>query len=373
MNCPIQIVEYFMFKSVKIIVLSLCIICIKNTLNSQNESLRKEVDKIIKYDADFDYVNHPGFIIAIIDNDSTWILPYYNDSLHQENIFEIGGVSKVFTSLYALKLIDEQKLKLSDTINNLLPNEFRNEALNDFTIQDLLTHRIPFPKRPDDLAKKETELHNPYLNYSKKDLLNFYRDFNSPHKSRFEPNILHYSHVNHSLLEIIIEQIEDRPFDQIINEFLVNNLGLRHSNFSTSGEHIVQGYGLGDQEIDPLSFSSFNASEGMKSTLEDLISFVLQNLDRAPSELIKKSQEKIEKAKVSKQLSFSPAWYILKYRRSPYIYTHSGATEGHKAYVHFCPDTGTGVVILSQSVKGTGELGLLILRMINYNWKRKSR
>lgn len=362
-----------MFKSVKIIVLLICIICINNVLFAQNESLRKEVDKIIKYDADFDYLNHPGFIVAIIDNDSTWILPYYNDSLGKENVFEIGGISKVFTSLYVLELVNKGKLDFSDTINSLFPIEFRNNALNQHTIQDLLTHRIPFPKRPDNLAMREMNLNNPYQNYSKLDLLNYYKDFRPPPQKKFQPQILHYSHINHGLLEIIIESIEEQPFETIIDEYLRNSLGMKKSYFSEIEDTIVQGYGLGDQQTEPLNFNSFNASEGMKSNLEDLIHFVRLNLQKDPGKIVKSSQEKIQKAKVSQQLSFSPAWYILKYRRSPYIYTHSGGTEGHRAYVHFCPETGTGVIILSQSTKGTGELGLLILRMINYNWKRKSR
>jgi CubicO group peptidase (beta-lactamase class C family) len=79
-----------------------------------------------------------------------------------------------------------------------------------------------------------------------------------------------------------------------------------------------------------------------------------------------------KQSKVSKSLSHSYGWYILQSKSTGSLYTHSGGTERHKAYMHFKPSTKTGIVILSRSSEGTGELGMLILRMINYNWKRKN-
>lgn len=69
------------------------------------------------------------------DDGKTKIVPMQTDS-----IFDMSSVTKLFTCIVLLKLIDEKKIKLTDKISDL-DSRFIN--LLGVTVEDLLTFRIP--------------------------------------------------------------------------------------------------------------------------------------------------------------------------------------------------------------------------------------
>lgn len=69
------------------------------------------------------------------------------------------------------------------------------------------------------------------------------------------------------------------------------------------------------------------------------------------------------------QLSVSMGWHNIN-KNHFNIVMHTGMTSGHSAFVGMVRETKTAVVIFANSSLGTQDLGLQILRLINYNWKR---
>ena len=342
-------------------------------LSAQHEALRKEIDKIIRFDTELSYDEHPGYVVGIIDNDSTYILNFGLQEIDTFDMFEIGGLTKVFTADLVLSLEESGMLNLNDKINSFFPMEFRNENLDNYDISDLLMHQIAFPKRPSDLSKKEFDLSNPYAYYTKMDLLNYYQSFLPPKRKKWSREVLHYSHINYALLELIIETTTKMPYEKALQDFLLKALKLQSTTATLDKNNVTAGFDMMNETPSPWTYASFKASEGMYSNLNDLLSFMRSNLGIAEHEsnsVITKSLIKQKDSKVSDKLGHSYAWYILSSRKTGDIFTHSGSTERHKVYMHFVPRTSTGVIILSRSVEGTGELGMLILRLINYNWKR---
>jgi hypothetical protein len=55
------------------------------------------------------------------------------------------------------------------------------------------------------------------------------------------------------------------------------------------------------------------------------------------------------------------------------ILSQSGLTSGYNSFACMVPETSTAVIVLSNSIYGTQDLGLQILRMINENWKREAQ
>lgn len=340
-------------------------------VNAQKNNLEKQVDKIIKHESNIDLGAHPGFIIAIIDNDSTFVLNYGQAEITSKEIFEIGGLTKVFTANLALQLSNLGLLDLDKKINEYLPQEYRNTKLSQYALSDLLIHKIPFPKRPTNISLQNKT--QPYINYSKGQLLNYYKNFLPIPNKKWKRKSLYYSHINYGLLEIIIEQHLTEKFESLMDFYLLDKLGLNSSGITVNSDSITSGYNLNRTKSKPLSFNSFAASEGLKSNMEDLTRYLKLNLQLYSSELDSTMQycfEFQEDALSVNNISHSYGWYLIHLNESTKIVTHSGGTEMHRASMHFIPKTKTGVIILSKSNQGTGELGMLILRMINYNWKR---
>ena len=128
-------------------------------------NLRTEIDKIIRFDTDLDINNHHGFILGIIDHDSTYILNFEgNQSLPRLDAslrFQIGGLSKVITAGVLTVLESMEYLDLNDRINNDLPNNYKNINA-DLTWMDLMTHHSGLPKQPAGIGIKQVAPNDPY-------------------------------------------------------------------------------------------------------------------------------------------------------------------------------------------------------------------
>lgn len=338
-------------------------------LSGQMRELYTEIDKIIRYDTEIKYPIEKSFIVGVIKGDSTYILNFGDEHIDTFDLFEIGGVTKVFTSTLATKLHQEDLIDLNKSVNTYLPDNYKNTDLESYTLADLLMHQINFPKRPANLAKKEYDISNPYAYYTKQNVLEYYANFKPPGKLKLAPVHLSYSHVNYALVEIILESEMKMPLEDLFQFYLFQEWEMQHTSLAMPGLNLSTGYDRSNMIPEPWTFQSFAGSEGLVSCLNDLLHFTRLSMD-SNDPIFSGAQEIHEKSKIYNKLAHSYAWYIMSSRRTGDLYTHSGQTERHKAYIHFKPESRTGVVILCQSSEGVGELGMLILRMINNNWKK---
>jgi CubicO group peptidase (beta-lactamase class C family) len=106
--------------------------------------LRQQLERIL---AD---THTPGVSVAIVHRDGPeWIAGLgksdvaSNHATGPETLFRIGSTSKAFASLSILKLVDEGKLSLQDTVHQLIPEiwfENRWESTDPVRVVDLLEH-----------------------------------------------------------------------------------------------------------------------------------------------------------------------------------------------------------------------------------------
>lgn len=352
---------------------------ISTSVRGQVDDLRKEIKKIIKYDTQLDLEGNPGFIISVIDQDSIYQLPFGNqysdrNSLPSQNdIYEIGSITKPFTALLTIALYERGFFSLEDPINNHLHRNHRNPRLESITIHDLLSHTSGLPKHPDFFGRRMKEPQNPYKHYGKDDLLNYYMAFIPKDLPVFE-----YSHTNFALLEIILENATGSDLQQLMTKYIWNPMKMDNTFLEWNKEsqvNICPGYDKASRLTQPWEFSSFSASEGIKSTPKDLSIFIQHQINVLESSLDKAIlgvQEIQIPQSLNKAISTSYGWQIYNRKKDGYpIYTYTGRTSGHNAFIAYVKETKTAVIILSNSVLGTEDLGLQVLRLINYNWKRK--
>jgi len=340
------------------------------SLLGQSDDLRTEIDKIIRFDTEIDFKKTPGFIVSVIDNDRVFHYAFGNKikgdhvQLTADDIFEIGSVTKVFTATLISTLVKEGKMSLEDPVNNYIPLDFQNPRLTKLTISDLIHHQSGFPKRPAFFGKKEKDLRSPYAHYTYADLLKYYRDY-IPEKNSFV-----YSHTNYALLELIAEKVTGKSFDDAIREAIFLPLSMDNSfvDFPEKKQNLIApGYDRSQKVTPPWIFSSFKASEGIKTTPTDLVQFVNGFLDKPALDSSLMGEQNAKS--FNDRLGIQMGWHTIHMNDFD-ILTHTGKTSGHSAFVGLVRETNTAVIILANSWVGTDDLGLQILRMINYNWKR---
>jgi len=130
--------------------------------------------------------------------------------------FRIGSISKTFTAVIILQLIEENKLNLETTLDKFFP-QIQNSA--EITIEHLLRHRSGihnFTSDPDyqsynQNAKTEAEM------------LEIFNQL----KPDFKPGEKYsYSNTGYVLLSYIAEKIEGKKYSEILNSRIVKPLKL---------------------------------------------------------------------------------------------------------------------------------------------------
>lgn len=90
------------------------------------------------------YFKIPGMAIAIHQNDSTIYENYLGiadietkTKLHQKSLFPIASITKTFSAVLLMKLVEEGKLSLKDPVNQYLSKPVFNDSIS---IQHILSH-----------------------------------------------------------------------------------------------------------------------------------------------------------------------------------------------------------------------------------------
>jgi len=189
-----------------------------NLNTSKLDSLFEVLDKsgefmgsiALSYDGTIIYTNAIGFADIETQTKATTNTKY-----------RIGSISKMFTATLVLKAIEENKIKLEQTIENYFPTV---ENANKITIENLLNHRSGIHSFTNDKAfiTYLTEYKTP------EEMVQIISNF----KSDFEPNTKgDYSNSNYVLLSIILEKVYDSSLKDLITEKIATPLHLKNTYY----------------------------------------------------------------------------------------------------------------------------------------------
>src|SRR5258708_2901435 len=135
------------------------------------------------------------------------------------NRFRIGSITKVFTATMILQLVEEGKLKLSDTLDKFFPQIPNAQKI---TIAQILAHRSGIPNsRPTSKTNAVT----------KDELLAII----SKGTPDFEPDTKHsYSNSGYFILGLIVEKLTVKSYGEALKERITSKIGLKDT-YATTG------------------------------------------------------------------------------------------------------------------------------------------
>jgi CubicO group peptidase (beta-lactamase class C family) len=201
-----------------------------------------------------------GFGLA----DMEWNIPNQPDTK-----FRLGSITKQFTSMLILQLVQQGKLKLELPISNYLP-DYPKKNGDAITIHHLLTHTsgIPdFTSFPDFFKDRSRNT------YSPEELVNYFADSTLQFKpgEQFE-----YSNSGYVLLGLIMEKVTGKSYEDLLKDNILfplrmNNTGYDHNR--TLLKNRASGYdknGLDYVNASFLDMSIPYSAGAIYSTVEDL-------------------------------------------------------------------------------------------------------
>jgi CubicO group peptidase (beta-lactamase class C family) len=272
--------------------------------------------------------------------------------LTKEHSFQLASVSKPFTSIAILQLIEENKINLKDTIQKFFP-EFPYYGI---TIHQLLSHRsgmsqyTHFCDAPDSIwPDKSVTMNNqdvieiisrivPLINYKPN------------HK-------YYYCNTNYLLLASIVEQVSELSFKKYVKKYIFNPSGMISSTIydRTNFEDLVlpaQGY---ENKIpwEDVYLNGVVGDKGVYSTTEDLLKF-----DRALKEniFISDSLKKLAFSKMNLDKNgnknYGYGFRLKEHEKYGKIVYHTGWWKGFRSYFIKVIDKNQTIVVLNNVKRG---------------------
>ena len=174
-----------------------------------------------------------------------------NAPVKPESVFEIGSMTKQFTAITILMLMEKGKLNLNDEITKYIPDYPTNGKK--ITIHHLLTHTSGIKsytsmKALNDIASKDL---------TPIELIDFFKnepmDFNPGDKFK-------YNNSGYIILGHIIESITGQSYASFIEEHLFKKLGMTSSLFA-SHRKVIKNRAYGYQKKEDYVLSLIHISE----------------------------------------------------------------------------------------------------------------
>ena len=186
-----------------------------------------------------------------------------------ETKFRLGSITKQFTAVLTLQLVEQGKLKLDGKISDYLP-DYRKDIGDKVTIHHLLTHTSGIPSYTGQPGFFENVSRNPYK----------VSDFVAKYASgnlEFDPGSKYaYNNSGYFLLGAIIERVTGKTYEQVLQENIFNPIGMKNTGYdhhNTLMEKRASGYARnldGYTNAPYLDMSIPYAAGSMYSTVEDL-------------------------------------------------------------------------------------------------------
>ena len=183
--------------------------------------------------------------------------------------FRLGSITKQFTAMLTLQLVEQNKLKLDGKISEYLP-DFRKDIGEKVTVHHLLTHTSGIPSYTSLPGFFANVSRNPYK------VAEFVKTYTSGNLE-FEPGTkFSYNNSGYFLLGAIVERITGKSYEQALKEMILDPLGMKNTGYDNHDPLLAKrasGYAKtanGYTNAPYLDMSIPYAAGSMYSTVEDL-------------------------------------------------------------------------------------------------------
>jgi D-alanyl-D-alanine-carboxypeptidase/D-alanyl-D-alanine-endopeptidase len=310
-----------------------------------------------------------GAVVGIIDAHGTRFISYGKfdqarpELISPDSLFEIGSVTKVFTSLLLADMVKRGEVALTDPLSKFLPSGVKLPQRNGQSIRliDLANHTSGLPRLPSNLNPAASA--NPYADYSVEQLLTFLSTYELPRDigAKYE-----YSNLGVGILGQVLAMRAGSDFETLIKTRITQPLGMNSTTIALNAD-LKSRMTIGHNErLNPVAnwdIPTLAGAGALRSDANDMLQFVGAHLGLVKTSLKPAMQSMLTKLTPTENpnVSIGLGWHTLKHHDANIVW-HNGGTGGFRSFVGFNPARKVGVVVLSNTAnEGFDDIGRHIL------------
>lgn len=292
--------------------------------------------------------NNTQLSLAVIRNGASAFIGIerLNDRIiltqNHEDIYEIGSITKVFTSTLLADLVLKKALRLEDTITKSLPKGITIDAAISF--KQLANHTSGLTRLPSNLDFTKVDLQDPYKSYDETKLLEYLNEYLSLEN---QPGAVYaYSNLGAGLLGYLVSTKQKKTFERALQDVIFSKYGMSSSTAlkaKIKGK-LVTGLGVSGEAVSSWDFNSLAGAGGIYSNIKDLTKFALAqfNLEDQVLALTRK-----ETFTINSQMRIGLGWHLITTQSGSDLIWHNGGTGGYTASMALDVSKKNGVIVLS--------------------------
>src|ERR1035437_9909819 len=303
-----------------------------------------------------------GMVTGVIDEKGRQVVASGKVSLDGtqqpdgDTVFEIGSVTKVFTSLILADMIEKGEVKPDDPVSKFLPATVKVPSRNgrEITLLDLSMQVSGLPRLPDNL--KPADPANPYADYDAAKLYEFLSRYTL---TRDPGEKYEYSNLAVGLLGHALALKAGMSYEELLRRRIFDPLGMSGTSITLSEaqkKRLAPGYDGGLKPVKNWDFAVLAGCGAVRSTVNDMLKFVAANLELTDTPL----KFAVTKGIGAPDLEIGMAWHVFT-KFDTRIWWHNGGTYGYRSFVGFNPAKKEGVVLLCNTFMDNDDLGKHVL------------
>jgi D-alanyl-D-alanine-carboxypeptidase/D-alanyl-D-alanine-endopeptidase len=294
-----------------------------------------------------------GLVSATIDGGRRSVTVYGRSGsdrpLDADTVFEIGSITKVFTSLLLADMVLRGEVAMDDPASKFLP---AGVTMPDFegapiTLMDLATYTSSLPRMPSNFAPKDWG--NPYIDYTAERLY----DYLSNHKLGFKPGKhFEYSNLGFGLLGHILELRAGKSYEELVVSRICAPLGMDDTRITLTDSmkrRLAQGHSAALAPVSNWDYLAFAGAGAFRSTANDLLKFLQMCLD--PGNMPVAAAQKMtlsERRPRADQREVALGWFVSSQFGDELIWK-SGGTGGYAIFIGYSTKTRRNRILLSNA------------------------
>ncbi len=299
--------------------------------------------------------NSPGIGIGIVDNGKTVFANGYGvkDINTKERIvsstnFNIASLTKQFTAMAIMQLVEQGKISLTDKISRFLPT-LNKRVAGKITIQDLLTHSSGIIDHYDYVDTKNLKHgHN----------IDVFKAIENIDSTYFTPGThFRYSNTAFCLLGLVIEKASGMGYNTYMKQHIFMPAGMTHTTVWNENETVFSpatGYDINDADAFKKSqaeehiFFSTEGDGGIYTSIDDYIKWfeALQGGKIFSRAIVNKARGIEFEIDKNKKLGYGFGWFVDAGSQPIKVY-HSGDNSGFRTFTFTIPQQNFLIVIFS--------------------------
>jgi D-alanyl-D-alanine-carboxypeptidase/D-alanyl-D-alanine-endopeptidase len=309
-----------------------------------------------------------GFVVAVLEPGKSPRMFTAGTSgvdglpLDANTVFEIGSITKVFTSTLLSDMVERGEVRLDDPISKYLPKHVRVPASKgrEITLADLATQSSGLPRLPTNL--RPASIANPYASYTVENLYEFLSSYTLTRDigSQYE-----YSNLGVGLLAHVLSLRAGKSYETLLKERVLLPLGMTETGIRLTPpmeSRMAQGFNAEGTRMSRWDFLVIEGAGALRSTAGDMVKFLAASLDSTSMPLgsVMARTRRSWRPADRPGNSIGLGWHIVDVFGSSLTW-HNGGTGGYRAFIGLDAARSRGLVILTNSTVSPDDIGFHLL------------